>query len=255
MGGGVEAVNRRRDTTSPPRDNTQIARPKYNCNAPGRVSPMAVSPPRFANSDVSGPSLANVIPYSAHTSSAIQNLVFPALNFYGERKGIGRPDMLVEYLVIYPETSPNSAKLPAVCMRLTFSNDNAHAVPIICAPHRGWFAYDVARKDQGAAKLGLTQIPHAKFVGFISNFLSLARRRNVFKQTRRGTTHPRRKFLHELEIALSNDMQLRELIRDGGDYVSYGGCPWIPTQCFCNLQTRLWAFRIIQSGKETQETT
>ena len=146
--GGVEALNRRRDATSPLRDNTQIARPTYNFNAPGRVAPMAVSPPRFANLDASGPSLANVIPYSAHTASAIPNLVPPVLNFYGERKVCGMSYILGAYVGINPGTSPNSAKLSAWLIGLCITNDNAHDAPNIYAPHRGWYAYDVFRNSK-----------------------------------------------------------------------------------------------------------
>ena len=59
-----------------------------------------------------------------------------------------------------------------------------------------------------------TLIPQTKFIGCISNCLSLAARKNISRQTTRGTTHPRRKFLQELEITLSNAYQLHELMRE-----------------------------------------
>ena len=216
--GDIEAVNRRRDTTSSLSDNTQITRPTYVCSAPDRVSPMEVDPPRRANLDVAGPTLANMIPYSDHPESTIPNEVPHGLNFYGEHKGRGRPDMVVEYLELYPETSPNSDKLPAECMRLYFPNDNAHDAPVIYVPHRGWFAYDVFWKEKGGGKLELTHILQTRFVGCISNCLSLATRQNIFKQTRRRTTHPRRKFPQDMEIALSNAKQLLEIIREARLY-------------------------------------
>ena len=216
--GGAEDLNRRRETTSSLRDNTQITRPTYNISAPGRVAPRAVSPPRFGNLDATGPSLANMLPCSAHPASEIPNLAAPVLNFYGERKGLGRPAMIVDHMDIYPEKSPKGAKLSAGCMELYFSNDNAHDVPIIYFPHRGWFAYDVFRKEQRGGKLELTQILQAKFVGYISNRLCLAKRKDIIKQTRWRTTHPWRKFLQELEIPLSNVNQLREIIHEARLY-------------------------------------
>ena len=216
--GKVEAVNRRLDNTPSLSDDTQIIRSTYICNAPGRVAPMAVAPPRLANLDVAGSTLANMIPNSARPESAIPNVVTPVLNFYSEHKGLGRPGMVVEYLKMYPETSPNSAKLSAECMRLYFSNDNAHDVPIIYIPHRGWFVYDVLWKEQGEEKLELTQILQTKFLSCISNCLSLATRQNIFKQTRRGATHTRRKFLQDLEIALSSAKHLHEIVHEARLY-------------------------------------
>lgn len=179
----------------------------YFFSAPDRVFPMEVDPPCLGNLDVSGPTLANMIPYSAHPETEIPNAAARALNFYGERKGLGRPRMVVEYLKVYPETPPNSAKIPAGRMGIYLSNDVAPGVPIIYFPHSGWFAYDVFRKEQGEGKLELTQIPPTRFVGCISNCLSLSDRRNIFKQTRRWTSHHWRKFPHDLEITPSNANQ------------------------------------------------
>ena len=119
--------------------------------------------------------------------------------------------------------APNSAMLSAECLRLYFAKGNAHDVPIIYVPHRGWFVYDLYWRQQGEEKLGLIQIPQTKFPRCVSDCLSLATRQNIFKQSRRGQAHPRRKFLHELEIALSNAKQLQELIREARLYFVHNG--------------------------------
>ena len=106
MGEEVEAVYRGLGATSPLIDKTQMARPTYICNAPGRISPMAVSPPRLANLDDAVPSLAHMIRYSAHPVSEILNLVSTLRNFHGGSNGLGRPGAIVEYQEIYPGIAP-----------------------------------------------------------------------------------------------------------------------------------------------------
>ena len=196
-------------------DETQVVRATYYPHTATDVCPGPRSAaPKIGYINVGAPSIGETLATPLAEPPTVPSVLSPVLEFYNDNRNLSKTSLLLEYIKKYPEPSPNSTKLSAHALRLFFAEEDPAEVPLLYVPHRGWFVYNACWREQGEEKIDLTQLLQTRFLSCVVDVRATAARNNIFKQSRGGDIHPRRKFLIDLELTLSSARHMRDLIHE-----------------------------------------
>lgn len=174
--------------------------------------------PLFAGISVSSPSLSQLLPQPLLPAVDTPTLSAAIVRFHDKHSQAAKPSMMLEYIKEYPDTAPNSRKFSAELMRLFFTETDPDLCPLVYVPIRGWFVYQSRWIEQGDEKLQITQLLQMGFLTAVSQIKSLVSRLNIFKPSRDGKMHQRKKFILDLELSLSSARHISELLYEARPY-------------------------------------
>ena len=171
-----------------------------------------------------------------------------------ENPHLPKTEIPLAYIREIPDTAPNSHKRSASLIWLFFAEGEGHHAPLMYVPGRSWFVYNKCWVEQRDDLLEFTVLLQTSFLKCAQDVRAAVAAMNIFKATRRGETHHRRKYLLDLEGDISDSLKIQIVARNARRFFARAA-PMDGAHTFSRPKAQRSIYGRILSGRVRRSTT